>query len=151
MKYEYLELEAFPPKPELIMLQNAVGDVMGLVYVKQIDDQDIAKGNIPLAYDDYMELWLWVCSTYDKKITHRVKHKIVVYATAVWLPHKVPRIPLKMLWKTFFFLHTWLHVYQPHCQEIVNMFFLPIKPLKMVKQAKHMKVILHQVQSKLDI
>jgi hypothetical protein len=51
MKYEKLELEAFPPKQKLRMLQNAVGDATELAYVKQIGDQDIARGNQPLAYD----------------------------------------------------------------------------------------------------
>jgi hypothetical protein len=42
MKYERLELEDFPPKQKLRMLQNAVGDVTELAYVNQIGDQDIA-------------------------------------------------------------------------------------------------------------
>jgi hypothetical protein len=42
MRYERLELEDFPPKQKLRMLQNSVGDVTELAYVKQIGDQDIA-------------------------------------------------------------------------------------------------------------
>jgi hypothetical protein len=42
MKYKKLKLDEFPPKPKLYMLQNAVGEVSGLAYVKQIDDQYIA-------------------------------------------------------------------------------------------------------------
>jgi hypothetical protein len=42
IKYERLELEDFPPKQKLCMLQNAVGDVTELAYVKQIGYQDIA-------------------------------------------------------------------------------------------------------------
>jgi hypothetical protein len=64
------------------MLQNAVGDATELAYVKQIGDQDIARGNPPLAYDGYMELLLSACSTYDKKITLPGKQKRAVYAAA---------------------------------------------------------------------
>jgi hypothetical protein len=66
VKYEKLELEAFPPKQKLCMLQNAVGDVAEISYIKQIGDQDIARRNTPLSYDRYMELLLSACSTYDK-------------------------------------------------------------------------------------
>jgi hypothetical protein len=83
MKYEKLELEAFPPKQKLRMLQNAVGDATELAYVKQIGDQDIARGHPALAYDGYMELLLSACSTYDKKITLPGKQKRAVYATAI--------------------------------------------------------------------
>jgi hypothetical protein len=67
MKYEKLELEDFPPK-KLRMIQDAVGDITELAYVKQISDQDVARGNKPLAYEGYMEILLSACSTYDKKI-----------------------------------------------------------------------------------
>jgi hypothetical protein len=43
-QYEKLELEDFPPKQKLWMLQNAVADVSELAYVKQIGDQDVACG-----------------------------------------------------------------------------------------------------------
>jgi hypothetical protein len=79
MKYEKLELEDFPPKQKLRMLQNAVGDVTELAYVKQIGDQDIARGNPPLVYESYLELLLSACSTYDKKITLPGKQKRAVY------------------------------------------------------------------------
>jgi hypothetical protein len=42
MRHGRLELEAFPPEQKLRMLQNAVGDVTELAYVKPIVDQDIA-------------------------------------------------------------------------------------------------------------
>jgi hypothetical protein len=48
MKYEKLELEEFPPKQKLRMLQNSVGDVSALGYVKRIGDLDVARGNPPL-------------------------------------------------------------------------------------------------------
>jgi uncharacterized membrane-anchored protein len=83
MKYERLELEPFPPKQKLRMLQNAVGDATELAYVKQIGDQDIARGNPPLLYDSYMELLLSACSTFDKKITLPGKQKRAVYTTTV--------------------------------------------------------------------
>ena len=83
MKYEKLELEDFPPKQKLRMLQNAVGDVTELAYVKQISDQDVALGNQPLAYEGYMELLLSACSTYDKKIMLPGKQKRAVYASAI--------------------------------------------------------------------
>jgi hypothetical protein len=66
MKYEKLELEAFPPKQKLRMVQNAVGDLTEISYIKQIADQDIARGNSPLSHDRYMELLFSASSTYDK-------------------------------------------------------------------------------------
>ncbi|MFA9289401.1 MAG: reverse transcriptase domain-containing protein, partial [Weeksellaceae bacterium] len=54
-----------------------------LAYVKQIGDQDIARGNPPLLYDSYMELLLSACSTFDKKITLPGKQKRAVYTTTV--------------------------------------------------------------------
>jgi hypothetical protein len=83
MRYERLELEPFPPKQKLRMLQNAVGDVTELAYVKQIGDQDIARGYMPLNYESYMELLLSACSTYDKKITLPGKQKRAVYTTMI--------------------------------------------------------------------
>jgi hypothetical protein len=83
MKYEKLELEDFPPKQKLRMLQNAVGDITELAYVKQISDQDVARGNQPLAYEGYMELLLSACSTYDRKIVIPGKQKRAVYASAI--------------------------------------------------------------------
>jgi hypothetical protein len=68
MKYEKLKLEAFPPKQKLSLLQNAVGDVAELSYIKQIGDQDVACGYQPLTYESYMELLLLAYSTYDKKL-----------------------------------------------------------------------------------
>jgi hypothetical protein len=79
MQYEKLELEPFHSKQKLRMLQNAVGDVSELAYVKQIGDQDIARGNPPLLYESYMELLLSACSTYDKKTMLPGKQKRAVY------------------------------------------------------------------------
>jgi hypothetical protein len=58
------------------MLQNDVGDVSELSYVKQLGDQDIAHPN-------YLELLLSACSTYDKKIGTPGKQKRAVYASLV--------------------------------------------------------------------
>ena len=81
LKYERLELEEFPPKQKLRLLQNAVGEVSELAYVKQIGDNDIACGKTPLVYETYMELLLSACSTYDKKIALPGKQKRAVYAS----------------------------------------------------------------------
>ena len=83
MKYEKLELEPFGDKQKLRMLQNAVGDVSELSYVKQLGDQDIARGLPPLTYPNYLELLLSACSTYDKKIGTPGKQKRAVYAALV--------------------------------------------------------------------
>jgi hypothetical protein len=83
MKYERLELEPFPPKQKLRMLQNTVGDVTELAYVKQIGDQDIARGLPSLGYESYLELLMSACSTYDKKLSAPTKVKRAVYASHV--------------------------------------------------------------------
>jgi hypothetical protein len=64
--YEKLEMEAFPPKQKLRMLQNTVGDVTDLANVKQLGDQIIARGGPSLDFEGYLELLLSACSTYDK-------------------------------------------------------------------------------------
>jgi hypothetical protein len=81
MKYKKLELEEFPTKQKLRMLQNAVGEVSELAYVKQIGDQVIGRGNPPLVYETYMELLLSACSTFDKKTVLPGKQKRAVYAS----------------------------------------------------------------------
>ena len=81
VKYERLEVELFPPKHKLRMLQNTVGEVRELAYVKQIGDQDVARGRDPLDYETYIELLLSACSTYDKKIVLPGKTKRAVYAS----------------------------------------------------------------------
>jgi len=83
LKYEKLELEPFGAKQKLRMLQNAVGDVSELSYVKQLGDQDIARGLPPLTFESYLELLLSACSTYDKKIGNPTKQKRAVYATSI--------------------------------------------------------------------
>jgi hypothetical protein len=65
------------------MLQNAVGEVNALSYVKQIGDQDVARGFPALEYDSYMELLLLVCSTYNKKTAQPGKQKRAAYACKI--------------------------------------------------------------------
>jgi hypothetical protein len=66
IQYEKLELEDFPPKQKLQMLQNAVSDVNELACVKQIGDQDVARGKPPLDFESYLQLLLSACSAYDR-------------------------------------------------------------------------------------
>ena len=49
--------------------------------MKQIGDNDVARGNRPLVYETYMELLLSACSTYDKRIALPGKQKRAVYAS----------------------------------------------------------------------
>jgi hypothetical protein len=64
-------------------LQNAIGDVTELLYIKKIGDQDVAKGHPALTYDSYMELLLVACSTYDKKLSLPGKQKLAIYKTEI--------------------------------------------------------------------
>jgi hypothetical protein len=50
IQYEKLQLEDLPPKQKLRMLQNAVAYITVLAYVKQIGDQDVARGKPPLDF-----------------------------------------------------------------------------------------------------
>jgi hypothetical protein len=50
-RYETLEVEDFPPKQKLCMIQNAIGDVTELAHVKQLADLGGANGNTPFTYD----------------------------------------------------------------------------------------------------
>jgi hypothetical protein len=83
MKYDKLELEAFPPKQKLGLLQNAAGDVSELLYIEQIGDQDVARGYQALTYESYMELLLLTCSIYDKNLNLPGKQKHAVYQTKI--------------------------------------------------------------------
>jgi hypothetical protein len=65
------------------LLQNAVGDVRELLYIKPIGDQDIAQGYKQLMYESYMELLLLACSNYDKKVYLPGKQKRAVYLTEI--------------------------------------------------------------------
>jgi hypothetical protein len=44
-KYETPDLEGFPPKQKLRMIQNAVGDGTELAHIKQVADLGVANGN----------------------------------------------------------------------------------------------------------
>lgn len=77
VNYVKLELEAFPPKQKLRMLQNTVSDVEQLAYVKRIGDQDVARGQPPLDYEHYLELLLSACSAYDKSIQLQQRQNVM--------------------------------------------------------------------------
>ena len=68
-KYEQLEVDLFPPKHRLRMLQNTVGEVREIAYVKQIGDQDVARGRDPLDYETYIEL---CCYPHVQPMTRRL-------------------------------------------------------------------------------
>jgi hypothetical protein len=68
MRYEALAIEENAPKQKLRLLQYAVSDVPELAYVEQFQYQDMARGNTPADFEDYMKLLMLECSTYDKKI-----------------------------------------------------------------------------------
>jgi hypothetical protein len=83
-QYEKLELESFPPKQKLQMIQNAVGDVNELACIKQIDDENISRGNSPCDVESYLELLLLTCSIYyEKNHASSMKHKRNVYTMIV--------------------------------------------------------------------
>jgi hypothetical protein len=79
-QYEKVELESFPPKKKFRMLQNLFGNVNELASVKQIGDQEIARGIPPLDVDSYLELLLSTWSTYDKNQATAMSN---VYTTVV--------------------------------------------------------------------
>jgi hypothetical protein len=83
MKYEKLELETFPSKQKLRLLHNTVGDVAEFLYIKQIEDQDVAPQYQPLTYESYMELLLLARSSYGKKWNFPGKQKRAVYHTKI--------------------------------------------------------------------
>jgi hypothetical protein len=83
MKYEKLKLEAFSSKQTLGLIQNAVGVVVEFSYIKQIGDQDAARGYKLLRFESDMELLLLACSMYDKKLNLPRKQKRAVYQTKI--------------------------------------------------------------------
>ena len=82
-RYERLELEAFPPRQKLRMIQNAVGEVMELAHVKQLADLGVANGNKALTYDTYVDLLLEACSTFDKRQALPGRQKRAVYSSVL--------------------------------------------------------------------
>ena len=87
--YEKLENEQVPPKQKLRMLQNTVGDVPDLANVKQLNDQVVARGGNNLGFEEYLELLLSACSTYDKThATIRPPGQRKVYSTNVELDNE---------------------------------------------------------------
>jgi hypothetical protein len=82
-QYETLEVEDFPPKQKLHMIQNAIGDVTELAHVKQLADLGVANGNKALTYDSYSALLLNACATFDTRHELPGRQKRAVYATAI--------------------------------------------------------------------
>jgi hypothetical protein len=54
VKYKKLKLDKFGYKHKLKMLQDAIGDMGQLLYVKQLEDEDIARGLSPLIDHSYL-------------------------------------------------------------------------------------------------
>jgi hypothetical protein len=48
------------------MLQNTFSDVTDLSHVKPLSDQIVARGEPALGFEEYQELLLSACSTYEK-------------------------------------------------------------------------------------
>jgi hypothetical protein len=48
------------------MLRNGFSYVTDLSHVKQLSDQVVARGEAALGFEEYLELLLSACSTYDK-------------------------------------------------------------------------------------
>jgi hypothetical protein len=65
------------------LLQHAVSDVPELMYIKQDWDQDMAQGNTPGDFDDYMRLLLLACYTYNKNISLEEHQNRNVYKDAI--------------------------------------------------------------------
>jgi hypothetical protein len=66
------------------MLQNTVTDVADLANVKQLSGQMVARGDLPLTFEGYIELLLSACSTYDKSnTTTRQSRQRNVYAATM--------------------------------------------------------------------
>ena len=81
--YEKLEVESVPPKQKLRMLQNTIGDVADLASVKQQSDQVVARGGAALGFEEYLELLLSACSTYDKMHATPRSGQRNVYAASI--------------------------------------------------------------------
>jgi hypothetical protein len=78
-KYEELDLEIMPPKQKLQMLQNTVRDVEALSRVKLMNDHEIARWYPPLTYEQYVQVLLSTCSTYDSQHSSVDRKKRAVY------------------------------------------------------------------------
>ena len=65
------------------MLQNTVSDVTDLSHVKQLSDQVVARGEPALGFEEYLELLLSACSTYDKNHVTPRSGQRNVYSTTI--------------------------------------------------------------------
>jgi hypothetical protein len=82
-RYKTLEVEDFPPKQKLHMIQNAIRDMTELAQVKQLADLGVSNGNAPLTYDSYLALLLEACATFDTRRELPRKQKRAVYTMAI--------------------------------------------------------------------
>jgi hypothetical protein len=78
--YETLEVEDFPPKQKLRMIQNAIGDMTELAHVRQLADLGVANGNTPLTYDSYLALLLESCAPSDTQ---------QLFLATIWMNHMI--------------------------------------------------------------
>jgi hypothetical protein len=62
-------------------LQNKLRDVTDLSHVENLRDQVVARGEPDLGFEEYMELLLSACSTYDKNDATSRSGQCNVYST----------------------------------------------------------------------
>jgi hypothetical protein len=65
------------------MLHSPVGDIADLANVKQLSDQVVAGGGANLGFEEYLELLLSACSTFDKTHATTRSGQQNVYTTSV--------------------------------------------------------------------
>jgi hypothetical protein len=65
------------------MSQNTVGDIADLANVKQLSNQVVARGGANIGFEEYLELLLSACSTFDKTHAAPRSGRRNVYATSV--------------------------------------------------------------------
>jgi hypothetical protein len=65
------------------MLKNTVANATDLQSVKHIEDQNMARGKAPLAWEECLELLLSACSDYDKSHNNAQPAQRNIYATNV--------------------------------------------------------------------
>jgi hypothetical protein len=63
--------------------KNTVGDIADLANVKHLSDQVVTRGGANLGFEEYLELLLSACSTYDKTHATPRSGQQNVYATSV--------------------------------------------------------------------
>jgi hypothetical protein len=81
--YERLELEAFLRRQKIFMIQNDVCEATVSAHVKQLADLGISNGNKALTYDNYVDLLLEACSTFDKRRALPERQKRAMYLSVL--------------------------------------------------------------------